>query len=111
MSGRNKDKTRKSYFKIMHQYPDCNLRKMELDIESKSSIQRFAKKYEKNFKQVDFLVNNAAVGYPEDVFGKDIAKKEVHYSTFRTNTKGTVIFSETMRKLLSNDGRIISISS
>lgn len=41
---------------------------MKLDLNDKKNINDFVKNFKQSYKSVDFLINNAGVGYYEDIF-------------------------------------------
>lgn len=88
-------------------------RVVEIDVTSESSIQAAAKQIERDFSQLDVLVNNAGTGGD----GRDGLASTTPLATFvlvfQTNFFGLVAVTQAMLPLLrkSPAGRIVNVSS
>ena len=68
----------------------------------------FVNHMEKDFGQIDVLVNNAALGYDEP---DKVPEKALAESYLKCNFLATMAFTELLLPLLSSDGKVINVSS
>jgi len=116
MTSRNLSEGQKAYDQIKQASPNMKstLYLEQLDIADDSSVDTFFSTVQTKYKEHDVLVNNAAIGERNDVFGseKDPSKTyDVILKTIQVNFLATVKFTEKMLPLLSENGKIIMVSS
>jgi len=58
---RNLEKGNTAADKIRDQYPNADLKVMELDLADLNSVRRFAAEFKENYDRLDLLINNAGV--------------------------------------------------
>jgi len=93
---------------ILNSTPSAKILVKQLDITDSSSIQALVKDISENYGQVNVLINNAGFAYP--------MSSEVPFSTQARNTidinyYGTKKMCEAFLPVLSDDGKIINVSS
>jgi NAD(P)-dependent dehydrogenase (short-subunit alcohol dehydrogenase family) len=81
---------------------------LKLDLANESSIENAHKEIFNNFKRIDILINNAGIGIDLDTF---IPERESFNLTFDVNVTGTVFFTESLIKLINDNGIILNVSS
>jgi NAD(P)-dependent dehydrogenase (short-subunit alcohol dehydrogenase family) len=86
-------------------------RSIQLDVTSQESIDRAARRIEKEFGRLDVLVNNAGI-FIDDAPPSGLSMEALR-RTFETNFFGAVAITKTMLPLLrrSRAGRIVNMSS
>lgn len=84
-----------------------NLDVFKLDLSNFASIMDVAKTLKNRYK-IDILINNAAIGPDLDT---NLPEGKTFKQTFEVNVTGTVFFTESLIDSISQDGRIINISS
>jgi carbonyl reductase 1 len=77
-----------------------------LDITDKNSIQEFAANLRDDYGGLTILVNNAGFAYKGDAFGADEAQQTIDVNYF-----GTKAVCEALVPLLTQNGRIVNVSS
>ena len=85
-----------------------NFYSLELDLSNSNSIENAHKEIFRNFKHIDFLINNAGIGPDLDTY---IPEKKSFNLTFDVNVIGTVFFTEALIELINKKGIILNISS
>lgn len=89
---------------ISHQ----NFLSVKLDLSNPKTFETAVDEIQNRFGTVDILVNNAGIGPDSDILLPEI---ESFRQTFDVNTTGTVFFTEAILKLLSDNGKIVNVSS
>ena len=105
---RNLEKGRSALEKMKDAHPDVEVRIMELDLASLSSVRLFAEKFKKEFSQLDLLINNAGVMMPP--YSKTADGFELQ---FGTNHLGHFALTGLLLDLIlkTENSRIITVSS
>lgn len=85
-----------------------NLEVIKLDLSDLASIRSIKNLLTQTPKQIDILVNNAGIAPDLDY---NSPEEETFKQTFEVNVTGTVFLTESLIGLLSNNGKIINISS
>ena len=85
-----------------------NFYPLKLDLTNTESIKNAHKEIFGNFKNIDFLINNAGIGPDLDTY---IPEKESFNLTFDVNVTGTVFFTEPLIEFINENGIILNISS
>ena len=85
-----------------------NLFVVALDLTNQKSIENANKLIRNKFNGIDILVNNAGIAPDLDKMEPDL---ESLRSTFETNVFGLLNFTETVLDLVSQNGKILNISS
>lgn len=85
-----------------------NFRLLPLDLADAQSINRLAAQLQTEDVVIDLLINNAGVG-PD--LGAELPDAASFDETFAINVRGTVLLTEALLPQLSNDARIINVSS
>jgi NAD(P)-dependent dehydrogenase (short-subunit alcohol dehydrogenase family) len=105
---RNLEKGQTALNKIKEAHPDADARVMELDLASLDSVRRFADEFQKNFSQLDLLINNAGVMMPP------YSKTEDGFELqFGTNHLGHFALTGQLLDLIlkTENSRIVTVSS
>ena len=91
---------------LKSKFPKSNstLTAVELDITNASSVEKFQNWVKNERGKIDVLVNNAGVGYTPN-------SKEENLSFLSTNFNSTVSFTEKLLPQLTDDAKIIMLSS
>jgi NAD(P)-dependent dehydrogenase (short-subunit alcohol dehydrogenase family) len=84
-----------------------NLDVIKLDLSDSASVINGVKTVKKLFK-IDILINNAGIGPDLDRYLPD---EESFKQTFQVNVTGTVLFTESLIGTISQNGKILNISS
>jgi len=101
-------KGEKAVRNIQGQFPDANMKVMELDLSSLKSINTFADSIIGDYSHIDFLINNAGVMIPP------YSKTEDGFELqFGTNHLGHFVLTGRLLSLLkeSESARIVNVSS
>ncbi|MGC4110163.1 MAG: oxidoreductase [Nocardioides sp.] len=103
LAGRNPDRLADAERVIREHVPDADLRRLEIDLASLSSVRRAAAEVE---EPLDLLVNNAGVMAPpysvtEDGFESQLA----------TNHLGPFLLTELLLPQMRSGGRVVTVSS
>jgi len=61
---RSEEKASAAIEEVRREFPECHLQFLALDLNDFSSVKNFCHEYEKNFKKLDLLVNNAGIMMP-----------------------------------------------
>ncbi len=85
-----------------------NLFVVELDLTDQKSIENANSIIRNKFKGIDILVNNAGIAPDLDKIEPDLESLKL---TFETNVFGLVSFTETILDFVSENGKILNISS
>jgi NAD(P)-dependent dehydrogenase (short-subunit alcohol dehydrogenase family) len=85
-----------------------NLFVVELDLTNQKSIENANTIIRNKFKGIDILVNNAGIAPDLDKIKPDLESLKL---TFETNVFGLVSFTETILDFVSENGKILNISS
>ncbi|WP_226064714.1 SDR family NAD(P)-dependent oxidoreductase [Kaistella polysaccharea] len=85
-----------------------NFYALALDLTSPQSIDEAQKTILEKFDHLDILINNAGVG-PD--LGTQQPDRKSFAQTFEVNVSGTVFFTEPLINLISDQGKVINISS
>jgi NAD(P)-dependent dehydrogenase (short-subunit alcohol dehydrogenase family) len=93
---------------ILQQHPEANLEVRYLDLADQASIQGFVQDFHKDYKSLDYLINNAGVMIPP--YGKT---KDGFELQFGTNHLGHFALTLRLLPLLqkSSGARIVTVSS
>jgi len=105
---RNLEKGNTAADKIRDQYPNADLKVMELDLADLNSVRRFAAEFKENYDRLDLLINNAGVMMPP--YTKTTDGFELQ---FGTNHMGHFALTGLLLDLViaTKDSRIVNISS
>ena len=105
---RNLDKGNKALAKIRQQYPDADLKVMELDLANLAAVKNFTENFKQNYSHLDLLINNAGVMIPP--YTKTVDGFELQ---FGTNHLGHFALTGQLLSLLlgTKGSRIVNVSS
>ncbi len=105
---RNLDKGNKALAKIRQQYPDADLKVMELDVANLAAVKNFTENFKQNYSHLDLLINNAGVMIPP--YTKTVDGFELQ---FGTNHLGHFALTGQLLSLLldTKGSRIVNVSS
>jgi len=94
--------------KIRKQYPDADLKVMELDLADLASVKKFAEMFKSAYAQLDLLINNAGVMIPP--YSKTADGFELQ---FGTNHLGHFALTGQLLELLmdTKNARIVNVAS
>lgn len=92
-------------------YPESRLFVQSLDISNSVSLNKFVDWFSSSFKTLDILVNNAGVGFQSDLFCIEPPSEEIVTPTMSTNVYGLIDLTEKLLPILSENGKIVNISS
>jgi len=108
MAVRNLEKGKTAQNKIKKNFPEADIRIMELDLASLSSVKAFAEKFKLDFSSLDLLINNAGVMIPP--YQKTENGFELQMGT---NHLGHFALTCLLLDLIKNtpESRIVSVSS
>lgn len=87
---------------------ELNMESMSLDLAQLSSVQGFLEQVKSEEIQFDLLINNAGIGPDLDT---EIPVTETFDQTFDVNVRGIVFLTEGLIERMSEEGRILNISS
>jgi retinol dehydrogenase 12 len=80
---------------------------LHLDLSSFKSVKQFVENYNKNYNQLDILINNAGAIFTSYNESADGIEKTLH-----TNTLGPILLTQNLLSLLNKSGgRVINVSS
>jgi NAD(P)-dependent dehydrogenase (short-subunit alcohol dehydrogenase family) len=108
MAVRNTMKGEKAALEIQNQFPKSNIKVMKLDLSSLKSVKDFADNILKEYKQINYLINNAGVMMPP------YSKTEDNFELqFGTNHLGHFALTGHLFSLLkaTQGSRIVNVSS
>ncbi|MGZ4966644.1 MAG: SDR family oxidoreductase [Chthoniobacterales bacterium] len=90
-----------------------DVRALEIDVSNSASIQKAAKEVEREFGQLDILINNAGVMLDDEKKMASEQSLETWRKTFETNLFGLIETTNAFLPLLrkSEAGRIVNLSS
>jgi len=103
---RNLEKGESAVVKIKQIYPNADLRMYKLDLTDLASVKQFSNSIKKNFKGIDFLINNAGVmniPYSKTVDGFE--------TQFGGNHLGHFALTGMLLDHMNKDSRIVTVSS
>ncbi len=89
-------------------FENDNFYSLKLDLSNTSSIKKAHDEITVKFNHIDILINNAGIGPDLDTLRPDLKSFR---ETFEVNVTGTVFFTEPLIDLISENGKIINISS
>lgn len=108
MACRNMEKAEEAKSFIKKEYPEAQLKTMQLDLADLSSVKNFVEEFKKHFSKLDILCNNAGLMVPPYSETKDSFELQIG-----TNYLGhfalTSLLFESLKK--SDDARIVTMSS
>ncbi len=81
---------------------------LKLDLSNTSSIEKAHDEIKEKFNHIDVLINNAGIGPDLDTPRPDLKSFR---ETFEINVTGTVFFTEPLIDLISENGKIVNVSS
>jgi carbonyl reductase 1/carbonyl reductase 3 len=108
ITSRNEEQGQEIYNSLCEKYPEEKEKEQlyyhQLDITNEESINEIIEYIKKNFKKIDYLINNAGVSSKGTEFSN-----EVFEYTFSVNVYGTINFTEKMisNNLINKQGKII----
>jgi len=119
MACRSIPKSKISYDALTNEFPSMksHLHLEELDVSNEDSINTFYNTIQSKYHHVDVIFNNAGIGDRKDIFSQLIGNvpnaqaTKITQDTMKTNFFCTIKFTEKMLPLLSDDGKIIQMSS
>lgn len=105
---RNLDKGNKASDKIKAEFPEADVRVMELDLANLASVRGFVEEFKKHHSRLDLLINNAGVMMPP--YSKTVDGFELQ---FGTNHLGHFALTGLLMDLIkaTPDARIVTVSS
>jgi len=105
---RNKEKGDKAIDRIKDQNADAKVKLMTLDLADLSSVSKFAEEFNKEYSQLDILINNAGVMMPP--YGKTNDGFELQ---FGTNHLGHFALTGKLLQMLMStaNSRVVNVSS
>ena len=108
ITSRKEEQGQEIYNSLCEKYPEEKEKEQlyyhQLDITNEESINEIIEYIKKNFKKIDYLINNAGVSSKGTEFSN-----EVFEYTFSVNVYGTINFTEKMisNNLINKQGKII----
>jgi carbonyl reductase 1/carbonyl reductase 3 len=108
ITSRNEEQGQEIYNSLCEKYPEEKEKEQlyyhQLDITNEESINEIIEYIKKNFKKIDYLINNAGVSSKGTEFSN-----EVFEYTFSVNVYGTINLTEKMisNNLINKQGKII----
>lgn len=114
LTSRDAGRGQEAVTNLIKKHPDAKDRLIyqKLDISSSESIDSFIQWVKENNKQISILINNAAIGINGDIFDPNfVLDEEGVKSTLSVNFYGTIELTEKILPYLTDDGRIIFVSS
>jgi len=108
MACRSLERGEKAVSKIISDFPDAEVKLIQLDLSDLNSIHQFAKQFNSNYAQLDILVNNAGVMAPP--YSKTTDGFELQIGT---NHLGHFSLTGLLLPLLlkTKDSRVVNMSS
>ena len=105
---RNLEKGNAAAEKILGQYPNADVKVMELDLANLKSVRKFAAEFKNDFSRLDLLINNAGVMMPPYSKTKDGFELQ-----FGTNHLGHFALTGLLFNLIksTSGSRIVNVSS
>ena len=98
----------------LYPFTKCEINSEKLDLESEASIDNFKDILQTKYKKFDVLFNNGCYADPKDIF-QSMEKIDIPYETrdltIKTAFTNTKHLTQKLLPLLSDDGKIIMISS
>lgn len=85
-----------------------NLNSYQLDINDAKAVRELAHQLASSGVKLDFIVANAAIGYDG---GGHMPSHQIARDTLKTNTDSTIYYIKEFLPLLSQQGRVIVVSS
>ncbi|DBA83911.1 TPA: hypothetical protein ACH3X1_006414 [Trebouxia sp. C0004] len=106
VAARNEELGRKAVHDLQESTGSKSVHFLRLDITDESSVKHFAASLEAEFGGVTIVVNNAGFAHKGDIFGADEAA-----FTIGVNYRGTRSVCEAVQPLLTQNARIVNVSS
>ena len=115
MTSRNLEAGKKAYDTIKSTNPisESILNLEELDVEDTKSIDSFVENIKAKYGKIDILVNNVGIATYDDALNttSNVVSVEVVKQVLTVNLLNTIYLTEKILSIVSDDGKIIMVSS
>lgn len=107
--GRNAEKLQNAKIEILKINPKANVDLIEADFSVLEDVKKMSNYVKENFKEIDVLINNAGIFFLED--GVEAITEDNIDVRFSVNTIAPYILTNNLLPILTDEARIINISS